>query len=210
MDQPVRKKIKVAQELEGASIPQLLDLKQKKKKKKKRVGEKKVNLSDLEGNGKSCGKESMVGSAELVISTDPKVGVKKRTSKRKLNIEEPEKSDKSDVNIAFCVAIDSTVAEPAEKMGGDIHSVEQNRRRQMRNDITHMYAYRDTLACIANGCIVCGYKLLVHRSSAMVPNQRPEMCLRNSLKPKGMYVLSLNSSFFQQMNQLSSINVITI
>jgi hypothetical protein len=184
MDPPVRKKIKIAQELQGASIPQLSDLKQKKKKKKKkRAGGKKVNLSDFEENGKSCGKEAMVEAAELV-STNPKVGVKKR--KRKLNTEE---SEKNDISIAFCVGIDSTVAKPAEKMGGDIHSVQQNRRRQMRNDITNMYAYRDTLACIANGCIVCGYKLLVHRGSAMVPNQRPEMCLRNSLKPTGMCFL---------------------
>jgi hypothetical protein len=70
-------------------------------------------------------------------------------------------------------------------------TVGQKRKRQVRTDVTNLYAYRQTLSCIGNGCVVCGYKVLVHRGSTMVANQRPEMCWRHGWKPEGVAPSSL-------------------
>ncbi|KAG7391865.1 hypothetical protein PHYPSEUDO_003071 [Phytophthora pseudosyringae] len=45
-------------------------------------------------------------------------------------------------------------------------------------DLHVLHAHRDTLRCALTRCIACCYKIVLHSRPGLLPNVRPEMCLR--------------------------------
>jgi 25S rRNA (uracil2634-N3)-methyltransferase len=45
--------------------------------------------------------------------------------------------------------------------------------------LENLYVHADTLDCVLkNRCVPCGYKIVLHARPGLLPNQRPELCMR--------------------------------
>lgn len=51
-------------------------------------------------------------------------------------------------------------------------------------DLHLLHVHRDTLRCAFTRCIACCYKIALHGRPGLLPNVRPEMCLRIAAKAK--------------------------